>query len=265
MRRIKLTVEFDGTKFAGLQTQAQGQRTVQKVLEQALSQIPGAIPKVVAAGRTDAGVHALAMPFHYDTEDAIPPERIPLALNALLPPDLRALWAEEAPPGFHARKSCRWRAYRYRILNRRMPSALLRHYAWWLPQPLNLVAMRHALEGLEGEHDFKAFAVKEKRPTVRQIYRAHLTAFTPDLAQDPKNEREIHLEFVGSGFLRGQALAWEGVRSMVGTLVEVGLGKRESGSLRELLEGGTRPQAGPTAPPQGLYFVGAGYEPWEGE
>lgn len=86
MRRIKLTVEYDGTQFAGLQTQAQGQRTVQTVLEQALSRIPGAIPKVVAAGRTDAGVHALAMPFHYDTEDAIPPERIPLALNSSCPP-----------------------------------------------------------------------------------------------------------------------------------------------------------------------------------
>ncbi|PZA06802.1 MULTISPECIES: tRNA pseudouridine(38-40) synthase TruA [unclassified Meiothermus] len=256
MRRIKLIVEFDGTHFAGLQTQAQGERTVQNTLEQALAQIPGAIPKVVAAGRTDAGVHALAMPFHYDTLDTIPPEKIPFALNGLLPPDLRALAAQEAPPGFHARKSCCWRAYRYRILNRKMPSPLLRHYAWWLPQNLNLVAMRHALEHLVGEHDFQAFAVKEKRPTVRQIYRAHLTVLTPDIAQDAKNEREIHLEFVGSGFLRGQ------VRSMVGTLVEIGLGKRDSQSVRELLKGGRRSQAGPTAPPQGLYFVGAGYTPW---
>lgn len=256
MRRIKLIVEFDGTHFAGLQTQAKGERTVQNTLEQALAQIPGAIPKVVAAGRTDAGVHALAMPFHYDTLDPIPPEKIPLALNSLLPPDLRALAAEEVPIKFHARKSCHWRAYRYRILNRKMPSALLRHYAWWLPQNLNLVAMRHALEHLIGEHDFKAFAVKEKRPTVRQIYRAHLTVLTPDIAQDPKNEREICLEFVGSGFLRGQ------VRSMVGTLVEVGLGKRDSQSLGELLRTGTRSQAGPTAPPQGLYFVEAGYQPW---
>jgi len=256
MRRIKLTVEFDGTHFAGLQTQVKGERTVQNTLEQALAQIPGAIPKVVAAGRTDGGVHALAMPLHYDTLDPIPPEKIPLALNSLLPPDLRALAAEEVAPEFHARKSCHWRAYRYRILNRKTPSALLRHYAWWIPQQLNLVAMRHALEHLVGEHDFKAFAVKEKRPTVRRIYRAHLTVLTPDIAQDAKNEREIHLEFVGSGFLRGQ------VRSMVGTLVEVGLGKRDSQSLGELLRTGTRSQAGPTAPPQGLYFVGAGYAPW---
>jgi tRNA pseudouridine38-40 synthase len=255
VRRILLAVEYDGTRFAGLQTQAKGERTVQAVLQAALSRIPGAIPKAVPAGRTDAGVHALAMPFHYDTADSIPTAKIPHALNSFLPPDLRALSAEEVGPDFHARKSCRWRHYRYRILQRPMAPSLERHRVWWIPQALNLVAMRHALEHLEGEHDFRAFAIKAERSTVRRLYRAHLTVVTP---LEGRRAQEIWLEFVGSGFVRGQ------VRSMVGTLVEVGLGKRDSGDIPRLLERGTRKDAGPTAPPQGLYFVQAGYTPWSG-
>jgi tRNA pseudouridine38-40 synthase len=250
MRRIKLTVEFDGTLFAGLQIQGQGERTVQSELEAALAQIPGTVPKVVACGRTDTGVHALAMPVHYDTEDSIPAARIPFALNSLLPPDLRALSAEEVDPEFHARKSCFWREYRYRILQRTIPPALERSRVWWIPHALNLVPMRHALESLVGLHDFGAFAVKEEHTTVREVYRAHLEVRPAD------SGREVWLEFTGSGFVRGQ------VRSMVGTLVEVGLGKRDSSSVAALLEGGSRSQAGPTAPPQGLYFVQAGYEPY---
>jgi tRNA pseudouridine38-40 synthase len=249
-RRILLTLEYDGTGFAGLQTQAQGERTVQQELEAALGKIPGARPKIWACGRTDAGVHAMAMPVHYDTKDSIPTEKIPYALNSLLPPDIRAIAAEEVAPDFHARKSCHWREYRYRILLRRMPPALERHRVWWIPHSLNLIPMRHALEHLVGTYDFRAFAVKEERSTIRQIYRTHLEVWPA------QGGREIWLEFVGSGFLRGQ------VRSMVGTLVEVGLGKRDSGSIQALLEGGTRKDAGATAPAQGLYFVRAGYRPW---
>ncbi len=250
LRRILLTLEYDGTQFAGLQTQAKGERTIQQVLEAALGQIPGAKPKIWPCGRTDTGVHALAMPVHYDTQDRIPTEKIPYALNSLLPPDLRVLRAEEVPLHFHARKSCHWRAYRYRILQRRMPPALERHRVWWIPQSLNLIAMRHALEHLVGLHDFRAFAVKEERSTVREIYRAHLEVWPAE------GGREVWLEFVGSGFLRGQ------VRSMVGTLVEVGLGKRDSSEIKALLKGGQRKDAGPTAPAQGLYFVQAGYQPY---
>lgn len=251
MRRIKLTLEYDGTHFAGLQSQKQGERTVQDVVQCALGQIPGAVPKMTAAGRTDAGVHALAMPVHYDTADSIPIGRIPLALNTLLPPDIRAIQAEAVPPDFNARKSCCWRHYRYQILNRAMPSALERERAWWIPQALNPLPMRHALEHLLGHHDFKAFAIQEERSTVREIYRVHLNA---DLSR--YSDHHLDLDFIGSGFLRGQ------VRSMVGTLVEVGLGKRDSSSIVKLLEGGTRKDAGQTAPPQGLYFVEAGYTPW---
>ncbi|MCL4454077.1 MAG: tRNA pseudouridine(38-40) synthase TruA [Deinococcus sp.] len=246
MRRIKLIVEYDGSGFSGLQTQKKGERTVQADLEAALSKIPGAHPKVVPAGRTDAGVHALAMPFHYDTRDSVPTERIPAALNTLLDPDLRVLEAQEVASSFHARNSCCWRHYRYRILKRKTPSALDRHRVWWVPQDLNVTAMKSALTGLVGVHDFKVFAVREKRSTVREIFQALLLS----------KKDELWLEFVGSGFLRGQ------VRSMVGTLVKVGLDKRDPDSIGELLKSGTRQHAGPTAPPHGLYFVQAGYTPW---
>lgn len=251
MRRIKLTIEYDGTHFAGMQIQGQGERTVQGELETALGQIPGAVSKIWACGRTDAGVHALAMPIHYDTEDSIPEEKIPYALNTLLPPDIRAVGAEEVEENFHARKSCYWREYRYRILLRRLPPALERNRVWWVPQSLNLVPMRHALEHLVGQHDFRAFAIKEERETLRRIFRAHLEVRHAEVG------RELLLEFVGSGFVRGQ------VRSMVGTLVEVGLGKRDSSDIQTLLKGGARKDAGATAPPQGLYFVQAGYKPYK--
>ena len=254
MRRIKLIIEYDGTHFAGLQVQGQGERTVQSELELALGKIPGAIAKIWACGRTDSGVHALAMPIHYDTEDSIPADKIPFALNTLLPPDIRALSAEEAEPDFHARKSCCWREYRYRILLRRLPPAIQRDRVWWVPQSLNLIPMRHAVEYLVGTHDFKAFAVKEERETTRQIYRSHLEVW-PTL--DGMQGRELWLTFVGSGFVRNQ------VRSMVGTLVEVGLGKRDSQNVQQLLESGTRSEGGVTAPAQGLYFVQAGYRPYE--
>ena len=251
MRRIKLIIEYDGTQFAGLQSQKKGERTVQDVLQAALCQVPGATAKITAAGRTDAGVHALAMPVHYDTSDSIPVGRIPLALNTLLPSDIRAVHAEEVPSDWNARKSCCWRHYRYRILNHTVPTALDRNRVWWIPQALNPIAMRHAMEHFVGSHDFKAFAIKEERQTVREIYKVH---FSADLSR--QSNHEMVLDFVGRGFLRGQ------VRSMVGTLVDVGLGKRDSGDIARLLCQGSRKDAGQTAPPQGLYFVEAGYAPW---
>ncbi len=241
-----LAIEYDGTAFAGFQRQARGERTVQGVLEAALGELPGAVPKVVAAGRTDAGVHALEMVVHYDTEDPIPIERVPMALNTRLPPDLRVLWAKGVPQSFHARKSARWRAYRYRLLLRPEPSALLRHRALWLPEALDLSAVADALGHFLGEHDFRAFATKETRGTVRSIYAARLR----------REGTEAWLEFVGSGFLRGQ------VRAMVGSLLEVGRGKRPPGWIAELLSGGERQDAGPTAPAHGLYFLKAGYRRW---
>ncbi|WP_457636953.1 tRNA pseudouridine(38-40) synthase TruA [Oceanithermus sp.] len=247
MRRVKLILEYDGTNFSGFQVQARGERTVQGVLEDALRKIPGAKPRVVAAGRTDAGVHALGMPVHYDTEDSVPVDKVRLALNSLLPPDLRVLTAEEMPPEWHARHSARWRHYWYRVLNRSQPTALERNRVWWVPQPFDFPAIAAAAKLLEGKHDFGSFANREKRSTVRELYRVLVEA----------SAGELHLHFIGNGFVRGQ------VRAMVGTLVEVGLKKRNPADIERLLENPNRAKGGITAPPQGLYFVEAGYREWE--
>ena len=246
MRRLLLLCEYDGTLFAVLQRQGRGLRTVQGELERALPGI-GALPKAVAAGRTDAGVHALAMPFHVDVESAIPVEKVPEALNRLLPEDLKVVGAREVAPDFHARKDALWRAYRYRILVRPHPSPLLRHRALWVRRPLDLEAMEEALSLLLGRHNFLGFAKEETRPGERELLEARLQVAEGEAGL------EVRLYFRGKSFLRGQ------VRGMVGTLLEVGLGKRPPESLKAILKTADRRLAGPTAPAHGLYFVEAAY------
>ncbi|MGM8837701.1 tRNA pseudouridine(38-40) synthase TruA [Thermus sp. 93170] len=246
MRRILLLAEYDGTHFAGLQRQREGLRTVQGELEKVLPTI-GALPKAVAAGRTDAGVHALAMPFHVDLQGRIPVERIPEALNRLLPEDLKVHGAREVARDFHARKDALWRAYRYRVLLRPYPSPLLRHRALWLRHPLDLKAVEEALPLLLGRHNFLGFAKEEVREGVRELLEARLSV------AEGEGGLEVHFHFRGTSFLRGQ------VRGMVGTLLEVGLGKRSPESLKAILQTQDRRLAGPSAPPQGLYFVEAAY------
>jgi tRNA pseudouridine38-40 synthase len=240
--RYKLILEYDGSGFCGFERQAQGERTVQGELERALLALPGGGPPVVAAGRTDSGVHAWALPVHCDFSTPFPEAKLAGALNAHLPPDLRVVSAQIAPPGFNARQSCHWRQYRYRILNRPVPPALERQRVAWVVQELNREAMGQALPVLLGRHDFAPFATQEIRPTRRTIYRAEMTESGPD----------ITLEFAGDGFLRSQ------VRRMAGSLIAVGLGKIPD--LAAVLAG--QIPAGATAPAAGLYFVAAGYQPW---
>jgi len=246
VRRILLLTEYDGTHFAGLQRQREGLRTVQGELERALPGI-GALPKAVAAGRTDAGVHALLMPFHIDLQSPIPTEKVPEALNRLLPEDLKVVAAKEVGTDFHARRDALWRAYRYRVLLRPHPSPLLRHRALWLKGPLDLKAMEKALPLLLGRHNFLGFAKEETREGVRELLEVRLEALEGEAGP------EVRFYFRGQSFLRGQ------VRSMVGTLLEVGLGKRPPESLRAILETGDRRLAGPSAPATGLYFLEAAY------
>lgn len=246
MRRILILTEYEGTHFAGLQRQRPGLRTVQGELEGALARI-GALPKAVAAGRTDAGVHALAMPFHFDLPGRIPAEKIPQALNRLLPEDLKVLSAQEVAPDFHARRDALWRAYLYRVLVRPHPSPLLRHRAHWVRGPLELAAMEEALPLLLGEHNFLGFAKEEVRQGVRTLLKAQVEAVEGEVGL------EVRFYFQGTSFLRGQ------VRGMVGTLLEVGRGKRPKESLRRILETADRRLAGPSAPPEGLYFLEAAY------
>lgn len=250
MRRIKLTVEFDGTDFFGWQKQAKTQeRTVQGVMEAALASLPGALPKLHAAGRTDAGVHALAMVAHYDTEDRVPTAKVPAALNARLPRDVRVLRAEEVPPTFEAQFGCRYRRYVYRM--RRLEgggagSALERHRILFLPQRLDVPAMQRSAPLFEGAHDFAALATQETRTTVRTVYLSRLEASGPDLT----------LHVAADGFLRNM------VRAVVGTLLYVGEGKLAPEAVPALLASRDRRRAGPNAPPHGLYFAEAGYESW---
>ncbi|MER3603589.1 MAG: tRNA pseudouridine(38-40) synthase TruA [Thermus sp.] len=239
MRRVLLLVEYDGTGFAGLQRQRPGLRTVQGTLEEALARL-GGVPKAVAAGRTDRGVHALRMPFHADLPEAIPLGRLPWALNRYLPEDVKVVEAREAPPGFHARKDAKSRTYLYRILVREAPVVLERHRALWVRPPLDLEAMRAALPLLEGTHDFSGFAVREERDPLRTLFYAGME----------KRGEEVRLFFKGQSFLRGQ------VRGMVGALVALGRGRLSPEAFRGILKGGRSPA---WAPPEGLYFLEAEY------
>ncbi len=267
--RFKLVLEWDGTGFAGWQSQSQGERTVQDVLETAL--VPfGLLGRVMAAGRTDAGVHALAMPVHVVISHNIAAPQLLRALNARLPQDVRVLTANATDEDFHARFSCKWRAYRYRILSAPIPSALERNRVLWIPQRLEVAPMRHAAKWLEGEHDFAAFATQEERQTVRRLFECSVRSLPMAVALNhaslpgrrvanyaDRTDQLIEVHLVGESFLRHM------VRGIVGTLLEVGLGKIESGQVRRILESRQRDQAGPNVAAHGLYFLEAGYEAWE--
>lgn len=253
-RRIKLTLEYDGSNFYGWQVQARShERTVQGVIEQALRDIPGAIAKVHAAGRTDAGVHALAMVAHYNSNDRIPPERLVDALNARLPADVRVLAAEQVAPDFEAQFSCCYRRYLYcmRLLNGQ-PRGLsfTRQRVLQLRQRLDIAAMQAAAPYFEGERDFAALATQETRTSVRTVYLCRLEHH-PAVCGD-----RLELHIAANGFLRNM------VRAIVGTLLYVGEGKVRPEDIPEILASLERRRAGPNVAPQGLYFVQASYQPW---
>jgi tRNA pseudouridine38-40 synthase len=240
-RNIRLLLEYDGTGYHGWQRQLDA-ATIQGVLEAAVARLTQERVAIIGSGRTDAGVHARGQVANFRTESAIPLKAFHKGLNSLLPRDIAVLSATEAPPEFHARKSARAKTYEYRILNRPNRSPLNRHYAWWIASPLNLAAMAGAAGFLLGEHDFTAFRASgsDNKNPVRRV-----------LAATWQEEPGGWLSFTitATGFLRGM------VRSLVGTMVQVGQGKAPSAKLAELLASGARHLAGPTAPPQGLYLV----------
>ena len=244
MRILKLTLAYDGSRFVGWQRQVEGS-SIQGLLEDALARLEGASVTVHGAGRTDAGVHALGQVASVRLECAHQPAVVMRALNAQLPPDVRVLSAEARPDDFHARFSARSKRYRYRIDHGAVADPFERAYAWHVPGPLDVASMRDAAAVLVGSHDFAAFqsAGSGIRDTVRVITRS-------DLAAGRMLVYEIH----GNGFLRHM------VRAIVGTLVEVGRGRRSPGDVAALLAGGRRADAGRTAPPQGLFIVGVDYD-----
>jgi tRNA pseudouridine38-40 synthase len=252
-RRLRFDLEFDGTDFAGWQVQAKGERTVQGVLETAFAPL-GDCTRPMAAGRTDAGVHALRMTAHVDVRFEIPAIKVLRALNSRLPADVRVLSCTDAAEGFHARFSCAWRSYRYRILNAPTASALHRNRALWVPQRLEVGPMRDAARTLIGRHDFASFATQEERQTVRELFSCSVRSVPTVLGRE--GQHFIEVQVTGESFLRHM------VRGIVGTLIEVGFGKLDSSAIKGVLESRDRAKAGPNVAAHGLFFERAGYEPW---
>jgi tRNA pseudouridine38-40 synthase len=247
MPRYKLTVEYDGSGLVGWQRQANG-LSVQEVLETAVERFCGEAVTVHGAGRTDAGVHALAQIAHLDLPREAPPEVIRNALNHhAKPAAVSVLAVEPAPASFDARRSARGRAYRYRILNRRPPPALERGRVWHVGPLLDAEAMRAAAQLLVGKHDFTSF-----RDTMCQ---AKSPVKTLDRLDVTRIGDEIAIEARARSFLHHQ------VRNMVGTLKLVGAGKWRVAHVAEALAARDRRAGGPTAPPDGLYLVEVIYAP----
>jgi len=249
LTRFALTLEFDGTPFHGLQRQSNGP-SVQQSIEDALHRITGEQTTLNSAGRTDAGVHALAMRSHVDLAKDIAPFRLMEALNAHLRPDPIAVTAcEVVPDDWHARFSCTGRRYLYRIVNRRAPLALQRDRAWQVATPLNTDAMHRAAQVLVGRHDFTTF---------RSVHcQAADPVKTLDLldVERAKTEwgEEVHIHAAARSFLHHQ------VRSMVGCLKLVGTGTWDADRLAAALAARDRGALGLNAPAHGLYFVAALY------
>ena len=237
MKRILLTVEYDGTAYAGWQRQING-TAVQQVLEEALSGACAHPVSVTGSSRTDAGVHARMQMVHFDTDCTIPPDKFPFVLNNLLPPDIRVQAGREVPVSFHARFLTEKKTYTYRILNNRHGSALKRNLCWHVPVPLDTGLMEDAVPDLMGTHDFAAFQASggTAKTTVRRIDRAEL------YVKDP----EILLVVTGNAFLYNM------VRIIAGTLVEIGLSKRSPDAFRRAFVSLNRLDLGMTAPPAGL-------------
>lgn len=245
MTRFALTLEFDGAPFLGLQRQVHGP-TVQQAIEAAVLAIVGEPATMHAAGRTDAGVHARAMRAHLDIAKDIAPFRLMEALNARLrPAPIAVLACEKVPDDWHARFSCIGRSYHYRIVNRRAPLTLELGKAWQIRQPLDTDAMHRAAQDLVGQHDFTTF---------RSVHcQAKSPVKTLDRLDVRREGERLLIETEARSFLHHQ------VRSMVGCLALVGIGRWDEGQIARALAARNRHALGLNAPPDGLYFTGAKY------
>ena len=242
--RIAIGIEYDGTAYNGWQRQQSGVG-VQERLEAALSTVADEDIEVTCAGRTDSGVHASGQVGHYDTTSERSERGWLLGANSNLPDDINLRWVQRVDDDFHARYSALSRTYRYLILNRLVRSALYRHRAWWLHQPLDHARMHEAAQALTGEHDFSAFRAAgcQASSPNRELQSIAVT----------RDGDWVTLEVTANAFLQHM------VRNITGTLAEIGTGERQLGWAAEVLESRDRKAGGVAAPPHGLTLVRVSY------
>ena len=243
-RNIRLEICYDGTRYKGWQRLPGTENTIQGKLEQTLTRILGETVEISGSGRTDAGAHAVKQVANFHCESTMPCERILSELRRYLPEDIGIESCQEASARFHARLNCKSKTYRYRIWNSEKPCVFQRRFVYVMPEKVDIEQMRSAARCLLGEHDFSAFCANKnmKKSTVRRIDRIEIC----------REGEELVLTFTGNGFLYNM------VRILVGTLLEVGLGKRKADSLPALY-GGKREEAGYLVPAQGLCLMEVTY------
>ena len=245
MDYFRLTVEYDGTAYHGWQRQ-RTDRTIQGEIEKALATMTGKSVSLAGSGRTDAGVHALGQTASFGSDAGLGPDIYLKGLNSLLPDDILIRACESADPSFHARYNARSKMYQYRILNRDLPSVMLRQYIWHIRRPLNIEDMQKAATCFVGEHDFKAFegTGSPRTSTVRHVIQAGIRR---------TQDGQILFDIEADGFLRYM------VRNMVGTLVDVGRGRIQGDEVGGILLSKDRSRAGATAPARGLFLMKVNY------
>lgn len=270
-RNIRLKLAYDGTGYVGWQIQPNGV-TVQEVLQNALRKVTGEATKVVAAGRTDSGVHALGQVANFRTACSIPTEKFPAALQSVLPHDIVIRAADDVAREFHATYRAVRKCYRYLIHLSERSLPFLRNYAWRIDRELDLQKMRKAAAHIVGKHDFRCFETRfpNKATSVRTVEHLSLETkpvwdiwsgfdFEQQTPQTTGKDDFLCLEISADGFLYNM------VRAITGTLVDVGRGRFEPEQVARMIERGDRSLAGPTAPPQGLYLVSVDYAKGEDE
>ena len=245
MKNFKLTIEYDGSAYHGWQRQSI-EPTIQGEIEKALMTMTGQSITLIGSGRTDAGVHAHGQAASFICDTSLSPEVFKRGLNSLLPQDIVITACAAVPETFNARHNARSKVYHYRILNRRLPAAIGRQYAWHVYRPLDLEAMHRACRHIIGRHDFKAFegAGSPRAHTTRRVIHADLVE---------KDEGNLIFEIEGDGFLKFM------VRNIVGTLVDVGLAKITADDFKRILLSKDRKLASVTAPAHGLFLTQVTY------
>jgi len=245
MRNIKLIIEYDGSDYQGWQRQKNTQKTIQEIIEKALKRILQERVRLIASGRTDAGVHAVGQVANFKARTKIPSRKLKQALNSLLPDDIVITKVENVDLKFHSRFDAKSKIYRYTILNQKHPSALWRNFAYYLSYKLDVKKMQRAARFLLGQHDFSSFQAKDNRPreSIRVIKKIKVS----------RERNFIFIDIEANGFL------YKMTRNIVGTLIEIGRKNQPLTSIKEILASRNRQSAGPTVPAGGLCLLKVKY------